>query len=100
LAGPGYAKDLATILTPRLGPKRAMLATVLAGAIVTYGGISVFVAVFVLFPITRELFRQADIPRRLIPATIGLGIVTFTMTAIPGAPQGPTIIPGPHVQIE
>lgn len=90
----GYAKDIATILTQRLGPKRAMLATVLTGAIVTYGGISVFVAVFVLFPITRELFRQADIPRRLIPATIGLGIVTFTMTAIPGAPQVQNIIPG------
>lgn len=90
----GYAKDIATILTQWLGPQRAMLATVLTGAVVTYGGISVFVAVFVLFPITRELFRQADIPRRLIPATIGLGIVTFTMTALPGAPQVQNIIPG------
>jgi H+/gluconate symporter-like permease len=90
----GYAKDIATTLTGWLGPQRAMLATVLTGAVVTYGGISVFVAVFVLFPITRELFRQADIPRRLIPATIGLGIVTFTMTALPGAPQVQNIIPG------
>lgn len=90
----GYAKDIAATLTQWLGPKRAMLATVLTGAVVTYGGISVFVAVFVLFPITRELFRQADIPRRLIPATIGLGIVTFTMTAVPGAPQIQNIIPG------
>ena len=90
----GYAKDIAATLTQWLGPKRAMLATVLTGAIITYGGISVFVAVFVMFPITRELFRQADIPRRLIPATISLGIVTFTMTAIPGAPQVQNIIPG------
>src|SRR5690625_6143857 len=90
----GYAKDIATTLTGWLGPQRAMLATVLTGAVVTYGGISVFVAVFVLFPITRELFRQADIPRRLIPATIGLGIVTFTMTALPGAPQVQNIIHG------
>lgn len=90
----GYAKDIAIRLTQWVGPKRAMLATVLTGAVVTYGGISVFVAVFVLFPITRELFRQADIPRRLIPATIGLGIVTFTMTALPGAPQVQNIIPG------
>src|SRR5690625_465398 len=90
----GYAKDIAATLTQWLGPKRAMPATVLTGAIITYGGISVFVAVFVMFPITRELFRQADIPRRLIPATISLGIVTFTMTAIPGAPQVQNIIPG------
>lgn len=90
----GYAKEIATTLTRWWGPQRAMLATVLTGAIVTYGGISVFVAVFVLFPITRELFRHANIPRRLIPATIGLGIVTFTMTALPGAPQVQNIIPG------
>lgn len=90
----GYAEDLANVLTRSLGAKRAMLATVLTAALLTYGGISVFVAVFVMFPITRELFRAADIPRRLIPASIALGILTFTMTALPGTPQVQNIIPG------
>lgn len=94
----GYATDLAQVITKWLGPKRAMLATVLTSALLTYGGISVFVAVFVMFPIARELFRAADIPRRLIPATIAHGILTFTMTALPGSPQVQNIIPGQAFQ--
>ena len=94
----GYATDLADTITRGLGPKRAIFATVLTSALMTYGGISVFVAVFVMFPLARELFRVADIPRRLIPATIAHGILTFTMTAIPGAPQVQNIIPGNFFQ--
>ncbi|NWN87538.1 MAG: GntP family permease [Micrococcaceae bacterium] len=94
----GYATDLANTITRWLGPARAVFATVLTSALMTYGGISVFVAVFVMFPLARELFRVADIPRRLIPATIALGILTFTMTAIPGAPQVQNIIPGQFFQ--
>lgn len=60
----GYATDLATFITRWVGPQRAMLATVLTTALLTYGGISVFVVVFVMFPMARELFRQAGIPRR------------------------------------
>src|ERR1051325_4261615 len=58
------------------------IAVVLAGAIVTYGGVSLFVAFFVLAPMARELFRAANIPRRLMPATIALGTSTFTLCAI------------------
>lgn len=94
----GYATDLANTITRWLGAKRAIFATVLTAALMTYGGISVFVAVFVMFPLARELFRKADIPRRLIPATIAHGILTFTMTAIPGAPQVQNIIPGNFFQ--
>lgn len=94
----GYATDLASTITRWLGPQRAIFATVLTAALMTYGGISVFVAVFVMFPLARELFRVADIPRRLIPATIAHGILTFTMTAIPGTPQVQNIIPGNFFQ--
>ena len=65
----------------KLGERRAMLAVVLAGALVTYGGVSLFVAFFVLAPMTQALFRAADIPRRLMPAAIVLGTSTFTMSA-------------------
>ena len=54
-------------------------ATFGAGALVTYGGVSLFVAFFVLAPMAQELFRVAGIPRRLMPAAIVLGTSTFTM---------------------
>src|SRR5262250_3904532 len=66
----GSVKAVADWMTTRLGERRAMLAVVLAGAIVTYGGVSLFVAFFVLAPMAQALFRAADIPRRLIPAAI------------------------------
>jgi len=83
-------------LTERLGTRRAMLSVVLASAVVTYGGVSVFVAFFVLVPMAQEMFRAADIPRRLMPATIGLGAFTFTMSALPGSPSINNAIPMPH----
>ncbi len=73
-------------MTERLGHERAVLAVVLAGAIVTYGGVSLFVAFFVLAPMAHQLFRAAGIPRRLMPAAIALGTTTFTMSALPGTP--------------
>jgi H+/gluconate symporter-like permease len=72
-----------------------MLAVVLAGAIVTYGGVSLFVAFFVLAPMADALFRDAAIPRRLMPAAIALGTSTFTMSAFPGTPSIQNAIPMP-----
>ena len=72
-----------------------MLAVVLAGALVTYGGVSLFVAFFVLAPMAQALFRAADIPRRLMPAAIALGTSTFTMSALPGTPAIQNAIPMP-----
>lgn len=90
----GYAKSIATSVTSLIGGKAAIAAAVVTSALMTYGGISLFVVAFVMYPLARELFRVADIPRRLIPATIALGIFTFTMTALPGTPQVQNIIPG------
>src|SRR4029078_11779072 len=64
-------------------------------AVVTYGGVSLFVAFFVLAPMAQELFRAADIPRRLMPAAIVLGTSTFTMSALPGTPAIQNAIPMP-----
>ena len=72
-----------------------MLAVVLAGAIVTYGGVSLFVAIFVLVPMAQALFRAAAIPRRLMPAAVALGTSTFTMSALPGTPAIQNAIPMP-----
>jgi H+/gluconate symporter-like permease len=82
----GSVAAIAQWMTERLGTGRAILAVVLAGALVTYGGVSLFVAFFVLAPMAEALFRTAAIPRRLMPAAIALGTSTFTMSALPGTP--------------
>jgi H+/gluconate symporter-like permease len=70
-----------------------MLSIVLVCALLTYGGVSLFVVVFAVYPFAAEMFRQAGTPKRLIPATIALGAFTFTMDALPGTPQIQNIIP-------
>ncbi|MEN5279457.1 GntP family permease [Brucella sp. TWI432] len=92
----GSITSIARHLTKRLGVKRTMLSVVLASAVVTYGGVSVFVAFFVLVPMTREMFKAANIPARLMPAAIGLGAFTFTMSAMPGTPSTNNAIPMPY----
>ncbi len=92
----GSVQAIARWMSERLGPRRAVLAVVLAGALVTYGGVSLFVAFFVLAPMAHALFRAADIPRRLMPAAIALGTSTFTMSALPGTPSIQNAIPMPY----
>jgi H+/gluconate symporter-like permease len=82
-------------MAEKLGASRAILSVVLAGAFVTYGGVSLFVAFFVLAPMAQELFRKAGTPRRLAPAAIALGTSTFTMSALPGTPAIQNAIPMP-----
>ncbi|NWG22864.1 MAG: GntP family permease [Pseudorhodoplanes sp.] len=91
----GSVQAIARGMTEKLGTGRVVLAVVLAGAIVTYGGVNVFVAFFVLGPMAITLFQAADIPRRLMPAAIALGSMTFTMTALPGTPAVQNAIPMP-----
>src|SRR5215510_11155645 len=91
----GSVEAIARFMTERLGHRHAVLAVVLAGALVTYGGVSLFVAFFVLAPMAQALFRTADIPRRLMPAALALGTSTFTMTALPGTPAIQNAIPMP-----
>ena len=91
----GSVSAIANFMTERLGQRRALLAVVLAGALVTYGGVSLFVAFFVLAPMAESLFRAAAIPRRLMPAAIALGTSTFTMSALPGTPAIQNAIPMP-----
>jgi H+/gluconate symporter-like permease len=91
----GSVNAIAQFMTEKLGPQRAILAVVLAGAVVTYGGVSLFVAFFVLAPMGLALFRAAGVPRRLMPAAIALGTSTFTMSAMPGTPSIQNAIPMP-----
>ena len=91
----GCARAIAHQIVQWTGKKRAILAIVLACAILTYGGVSLFVVAFSVYPIAISMFREADVPKRLIPAAIGLGSFTFTMTALPGTPSIQNAIPMP-----
>jgi len=91
----GSVMAIADFMTKKLGPNRAILTVVLAGALVTYGGVSLFVAFFVLVPMAQAVFSTANIPNRLVPAAIALGTMTFTMSALPGTPAIQNAIPMP-----
>jgi H+/gluconate symporter-like permease len=89
----GFSKAIVAATIRLFGAGRAMLSIVAVCALLTYGGVSLFVVVFAVYPFAAELFRQSDIPKRLIPGTIALGAFTFTMDALPGTPQIQNIIP-------
>src|SRR5260370_8567018 len=93
----GSLGAIAAFVTQKLGTRRAVLAVVLAGALVTYGGVSLFVAFFVLAPMAPELFRAAGIPRPLMPAANLLGPSTFTMSPLPRPPPTPNPTPTPSL---
>jgi H+/gluconate symporter-like permease len=90
----GAAFGIAQGIVKLFGKKRALLAIVLASALIAYGGVSVFVSAFTIFPIALHLFREANLPRKYIAGTIGFGSVTFAMTC-PGTPQIQNLIPVP-----
>lgn len=89
----GFSRAIVSAITRLLGKKQAMSVIILVCGLLTYGGVSLFVVVFAVYPFAAEMFRQGNIPKRLMPATIALGAFTFTMDALPGSPQIQNIIP-------
>lgn len=89
----GFSQSIAAAVIRMIGQQRAILSIVLVCALLTYGGVSLFVVVFAVYPFAAEMFRRGNIPKRLIPGTIALGAFTFTMDALPGTPQIQNIIP-------
>jgi len=89
----GSANAISYKLLNVFGAKKALLVIILATATLTYGGVSVFVVIFTIYPIAAALFKEADLPKRLIVAAVGLGAGTFSMTALPGTPAIQNLIP-------
>ncbi|WP_462156979.1 GntP family permease [Pseudoalteromonas sp. GB56] len=88
----GAADSVARTIVNKLGMKHAVLAVVIACAVLTYGGVSVFIVAFSVYPMALSLFKDANLPRRFIPATLAFGSVTFTMTSA-GSPEIQNWIP-------
>lgn len=89
----GFSKAIVAWTIRVAGRKNALLSIVLVTAVLTYGGVSVFVVVFAVYGFAVELFKECEIPKRLIPGTIALGAFTFPIDALPGSPQIQNIIP-------
>lgn len=81
------AASIALALVGRLGAHRTLWITALACALLTYGGVVVFVVVFAMYPVGLKLLQEANIPKRLFCAALALGAGTFTLSALPGTPS-------------
>ncbi len=92
----GSAATIARWVVAKLGTGNAILSVVICCAVLTYGGVSLFVVAFAIFPIAAALFRDANVPKRFIPGAIALGAFTFTMSALPGTPAIQNAIPMPY----
>lgn len=89
----GSAQTIAYKFLDWFGAKRAILVLVLTTAVLTYGGVSLFVVVFATYPIAIVLFKEANLPKRILPGILAFGAATFTMTALPASPQLTNVIP-------
>lgn len=94
----GCARAIAKLFIRRLGARNGIVAIVLACGLLEYGGVSAFVVAFSVYPLGAALFRELDIPKRLLGGTIALGAFTFAMTALPGTAQIHNLIPMPYFQ--
>ncbi|WP_411502591.1 GntP family permease [Brevibacillus centrosporus] len=92
----GAADSVSKWIVEKIGMKNAALAIVIACAVLTYGGVSLFVVAFSVYPMAISLFREANLPRRFIPAALGFGSTTFTMTSA-GSPEIQNWIPIPYL---
>ncbi|HZW68834.1 MAG TPA: GntP family permease [Pseudogracilibacillus sp.] len=86
------ARAIAYWVQDKIGPKGALFAVVGACAVMTYGGVSVYIVAFCVYPIAVSLFRHANLPHRFIPAALVFGSISFTMTS-PGSPEIQNLIP-------
>lgn len=89
----GFSKSIVQAAIRYIGRSRANAVIVAVCALLTYGGVSLFVVVFAVYPFAAELYRQSNIPKRLMPGAIALGAFSFTMDSLPGTPQIQNIIP-------
>jgi len=88
----GAAASVALALIRRMGAEKALIVTTLSCALLTYGGVVVFVVIFAMYPLGLQLLKEADIPKRLFCAALALGAGTFTLTALPGTPSIQNVI--------
>jgi len=88
----GAAEAVANGIVNKLGERAIIPAIIIAGFLLTYGGVSVFVCFFALYPLMLSMLQRADISRTLIPALYFAGAGTASGW-MPGSPQLQNTIP-------
>ncbi|MDH6643387.1 H+/gluconate symporter-like permease [Ralstonia sp. GP73] len=89
----GKIADVLLRLTGKSNQLHVAMAIVAVCAVLGYGGVSVFVILFVIVPIARPLFKEIDLSWHLFPGIYFFGVATFVMSMVPGTPQIQNIIP-------
>lgn len=89
----GASVGIANHLLKKLGDKSVVLVVMLTGLVLSYGGIGTFIIAFSVYPIAVALFQRADIPKKLIVATIMVCPVTVCMAMLPGSPSTQNLLP-------
>ena len=92
----GAAKKIAAFILRLTGKTKELyvaMAIVAVCGLLGYGGVSVFVILFVIVPIARPLFKEIDLSWHLFPGIYFFGVATFVMSMLPGTPQIQNIIP-------
>lgn len=93
----GSAASISNFLANILGDRFAILGVIFSGAVLVYGGVTTLVVIFSLYPIALNLFKRADLPRKLLPGAIAAGSFTFAAAFYPGTPQLMNVIPIPYL---
>ena len=88
----GAAESIARAIVKVSKGKYAAPIIMCITGILTFGGVSGFVVFFVIYPIAIQLFREANLTRRLLPAAISAGCWTWSMYG-PGSPSIQNVIP-------
>ena len=81
------ATSISLSMLRSLGAKRVLWIATLASALLTYGGVVIFVIIFAMYPLGLQLLQQTNTPKRLLAGALALGAGTFTLTALPGTPS-------------
>ena len=81
------ATSIAMAMLGAWGKEKVLWIAALACALLTYGGVVVFVVIFAIYPLGLRLIQETNTPKRLFTGAVALGAGTFTMTALPGTPS-------------
>ncbi len=90
----GASVAVSQVFSKLFSDRYAIYGIMVATAVLTYGGVSIFVIVFTVYPMYLYAFQRANLPRKLIPAAVAASGTSFACTMIPGTPQNPNLIPG------
>lgn len=93
MADSGFVRSIAKAIIKYFGRERALLSVCLTGSILTYGGVSLLVVTFAVYPFAAALYKEANIPKRFIIGALVTGAFTATLGAYPGSPQIQNLIP-------